>query len=98
LVAVSIFPAEKIYNRDVPSYDEPGIKRKNMSREDEIRIIAYGLWEKEGYPDGKDVAHWFKATQIWEDAHKTGPAPISTQSGPQIPDKQAKKAKPQVRR
>jgi hypothetical protein len=35
-----------------------------MSREDKIRIIAYALWEKEGYPEGKDVAHWFKANTV----------------------------------
>ncbi len=37
-----------------------------MSREDEVRLIAYHMWEEEMHPDGKDAEHWFKAEAIWE--------------------------------
>ena len=36
-----------------PNYDE------------EIRQIAYKLWQDEGYPDGRHLDHWFKAESIW---------------------------------
>jgi hypothetical protein len=64
-----------------------------MSREGEIRIIAYGLWEKEGHPEGKDTSHWFKATQIWEEQHQPKsilPGPPSSVSQ----NKPAKKSRP----
>ena len=41
-------------------------KETEMGREDEIRAIAYRIWEEEGCVDGHDVEHWLKAEQIWE--------------------------------
>ena len=41
-----------------------------MGREDEIRIIAYSIWEKEGRSDGHDFEHWLKAEVIWEEKQK----------------------------
>jgi hypothetical protein len=35
-----------------------------MGREDEIRLIAYRIWE-EGCPNGRDCEHWYKAEVIW---------------------------------
>lgn len=37
-----------------------------MSREEEIRRVAYGLWEKEGRPEGRDMELWLRAEVIWE--------------------------------
>ena len=37
-----------------------------MAREDEIRVIAYGIWQEEGCCDGRDVDHWLRAEVIWE--------------------------------
>ena len=37
-----------------------------MGREDEIRVIAYSIWEEEGCPNGRDCEHWFRAEVIWE--------------------------------
>ena len=31
----------------------------------EIRKIAYGLWIKDGLPDGRDREHWEAAKEIW---------------------------------
>ncbi len=40
------------------------------NKEDEVRLIAYSLWEQEGYPNGKDYEHWFSAESIWEEKQK----------------------------
>ena len=46
-----------------------------MGKEDEIRIIAYSMWEQEGSRDGHDCEHWLKAEVIWEQSQKkTGAA------------------------
>lgn len=37
-----------------------------MTREDEIRLIAYNIWEEEGCPNGVDCDHWYRAEFIWE--------------------------------
>lgn len=37
-----------------------------MAREDEIRLIAYDIWEEEGCPDGRDCDHWYRAVAVWE--------------------------------
>jgi hypothetical protein len=42
-----------------------------MAKEDDIRLIAYGLWEQEGCPNGKDCEHWYKAELIWDTLGKT---------------------------
>jgi hypothetical protein len=39
---------------------------KNIGREDEIRKIAFYIWEEENRPNGRDVDHWLKAENIWE--------------------------------
>ncbi len=41
-----------------------------MGREDEIKLIAYQIWEEESCPDGKDCEHWFRAETIWEEQNK----------------------------
>ncbi len=35
-----------------------------MEREEKIRSIAYSIWEKEGYPEGRQMEHWLKAETI----------------------------------
>ena len=37
-----------------------------MAKEDEIRVIAYNIWEQEGCPNGKDCEQWYRAEAIWE--------------------------------
>jgi hypothetical protein len=41
-----------------------------MEREDEIRIIAYQIWEEEDCCHGKHVEHWLKAETIWQERNK----------------------------
>jgi hypothetical protein len=36
-----------------------------MEREEQIRCLAYNIWEKEGYPHGHHIEHWLKAETIW---------------------------------
>jgi hypothetical protein len=40
--------------------------RRAPNRDEEIRLIAYHLWEQEGRPEGRQVEHWDKAEAIWQ--------------------------------
>ena len=55
-----------------------------MAREDEIRLIAYNIWEQESCPHGKDCEHWFRAEVIWEEQQK----PKAVATNPRTPPKQ----------
>ncbi len=33
-------------------------------RRQEIALYAYLIWEKEGYPHGRDIDHWFQAETL----------------------------------
>jgi hypothetical protein len=35
------------------------------NRDEEIRQIAYRLWQEEGCPDGRNVEHWVRAESEW---------------------------------
>jgi hypothetical protein len=48
-----------------------------MGREDEIRLIAYRIWEEEGCCHGRDIEHWLKAEAIWEEKQKKGPVSVN---------------------
>ena len=37
-----------------------------MSRDEEIRAIAYSLWEGEGRPGGQSAEHWKRAEAQWD--------------------------------
>jgi Protein of unknown function (DUF2934) len=45
-----------------------------MPSEEQIKEMAFAIWEKEGYPEGKDVEHYFRAKQILE-AQKAAQTP-----------------------
>jgi len=49
-----------------------------MGRTDEIRNIAYGIWEREGRPEGHALEHWQKAEKTWASQHKTPEQSAST--------------------
>jgi len=59
-----------------------------MGREDEIRLIAYSIWEQEGSYDGRDMEHWLRAEAIWEEKQK----PVQ-KTDSKKPEVQAKKSK-----
>ncbi len=35
-----------------------------MQHEDEVRLVAYQIWEEEGSPRGRELEHWFKAEAV----------------------------------
>ena len=35
-----------------------------MHHEDEVRLIAYQIWEKQCCPEGRELEHWFKAEAV----------------------------------
>ena len=35
------------------------------NRDEEIRQLAYKLWQESGCPEGSDVQHWLNAEVIW---------------------------------
>ena len=37
-----------------------------MDKENEVRLIAYRIWEEAGCCDGRDFDHWLMAETIWE--------------------------------
>jgi hypothetical protein len=41
-------------------------KDAKLAIEQRIRTKAYMIWEKEGRPDGRALANWFKACELVE--------------------------------
>ena len=41
-----------------------------MHHEDDLRLIAYRIWEEEGRPDGRALDHWLKAEALWDDEQR----------------------------
>ncbi len=42
-----------------------------MSTEEQIKALAYSIWEQEGRPEGKHAEHYFRAKQIFEEQEAT---------------------------
>jgi hypothetical protein len=64
-----------------------------MGREDEIKLIAYQIWEEESCPDGKDCEHWIRAETIWEEQNQK---PVKNDKiVSEQPKKQSSKTKPE---
>ena len=40
-----------------------------FDRDEEIRQLAYKIWQEAGYPNGSDLQHWLKAQEIWLETH-----------------------------
>jgi hypothetical protein len=55
-----------------------------MPTEEQIRELAYSIWEREGRPDGKDVDHYMRAKQILE-ARETEKAAFKAPSAGRVP-------------
>ena len=48
-----------------------------MHHEEEIRLMAYRMWEDQGRQDGRDVEQWLKAEAMWQEethGHQTLPS------------------------
>ena len=53
-----------------------------MAKEDEIRLIAYNIWEQEGCTNGKDCQHWFRAEAVWDKQQKPKAVATSVKTRP----------------
>jgi DUF2934 family protein len=54
------------------------MRKTQIDRDQEIRQLAYTIWQESGCPDGSDLQHWLKAEEIWLETHrpkKSGPKP-----------------------
>ena len=70
-----------------------GKVRKAMAkpkRDEEVRQIAYELWQNEGCPVGRHAEHWLKAESIWRSRQE---APQPDQPPPPKPTKARKTKK-----
>ena len=41
-----------------------------IDRDEEIRQLAYRLWQESGCPNGSDLQHWLKAQELWQEKHR----------------------------
>jgi hypothetical protein len=67
-----------------------------MAREDEVKLIAYRLWEEDGCCHGRDVAHWLRAEMVWQEQNKepeVKQAPVAARAKPLPPTKKPGKKK-----
>ncbi len=64
-----------------------------MGREEEIRLIAYQIWEEEGRPQGRDVENWLKAEATWRERHGHEPSGGPSESPVQRLEGKRKRAK-----
>ncbi|MFC1910799.1 DUF2934 domain-containing protein [Chloroflexota bacterium] len=64
-----------------------------MIKEDEIRIIAYRIWEKEGCCAGHDCEHWLKAEVIWEKEQTSDAVSVNNKAETKHVTKQSSKHK-----
>lgn len=43
-----------------------------MAREEEIRQMAYRLWEQAGRPEGRDQEFWYQAQRMMDGGERSG--------------------------
>ena len=41
-----------------------------MGSKEEIKLIAYRIWEQEGCQHGHDIEHWCRAELVWQEQQK----------------------------
>lgn len=46
-----------------------------VNRDEDIRQLAYRLWQEEGCPEGRDIEHWLRAQMIWEEINHSQSKP-----------------------
>ena len=62
-----------------------------MVTEEQIRELAYAIWEQEGRPEGKDLEYYFRAKQMLEEREAASSSakepvpPASSQQPPSVP-------------
>lgn len=63
-----------------------------MATEEQIKELAYAIWDQEGRLEGKDLDYYFRAKQMLEEreaasstANRPSIAPVSTLQPPSAP-------------
>ena len=63
-----------------------------MASEEQIKELAYAIWDQEGRPEGKDLDYYFRAKQMLEEreaasstANEPPAPPASTLQPPLVP-------------
>ena len=46
-----------------------------IEAQEQIRELAYRIWQAEGYSHGYDVQHCLKAEAIWQEEHRSESKP-----------------------
>jgi Protein of unknown function (DUF2934) len=54
----------------IESQNKEIVQRMEIETQEQIRELAYRIWQAEGYPHGSDVQHWLKAEAIWQEEHR----------------------------
>lgn len=58
----------------------------DMATEEQIRELAYSIWEREGRPEGKDAEHYHRAKQMLEEQEVASlPSTLPPASSLQLP-------------
>jgi hypothetical protein len=65
-----------------------------MNHEDEIRLIAYRIWEEEGCPDGLHHEHWVRAETVWREQFSQTAKAASARAKARKPDSPATATEP----
>lgn len=70
-----------------------------MDDEDQVRVIAYSIWEDEGKPHGRHLDHWFRAEAICRDRERRSQASaVAETAAPRKVSPRAKARRPEVQR
>jgi hypothetical protein len=78
-------------------------RRLIMATDEQIKELAYSIWEQEGRPEGKDVEHYYQAREILEKQEAARiieiapPTPLKELSAPppvkELPAKERRKTR-----
>ena len=68
-----------------------------MNHEDEIKLIAYRIWEDEGCPDGLHQEHWVRAETTWREQYMQAAVAASSKPKARKPSAKKKRSRPQAK-
>jgi hypothetical protein len=53
-----------------------------MAKQDEVKLIAFRIWQDDGCCDGRDMEHWLRAEAVWEQQQRKPEAVAATVKKP----------------
>jgi len=68
-----------------------------MNHEEEIRLIAYQIWEDDGCQEGLHLEHWVRAETIWREQYSQAAASASSRLKSRKPSAKKKRSRPQAK-